>query len=100
MRTYACPLAASCRHQRYGAHGSDRGFNGIFLSHASNVWVSQVQILNADNGVIASHVDRATLQDVVVGSTESRAAPADETLARQGHHAILLAASQDVLVSG
>lgn len=26
----------------YGAHGSDQGFNAIFLLAASNVWVKQV----------------------------------------------------------
>ncbi|KAL4419397.1 hypothetical protein ABPG77_003371 [Micractinium sp. CCAP 211/92] len=82
----------------YGAHGSDQGFNSIFLLAASNVWVKQVTILNADNAVLLHRVDHATLADITVDATSSRANPADATWQRQGHHGIALADCHAVLV--
>lgn len=84
---------------RYGAHGSDRGYNAIYLRSAANMWINQVTVLNADNGLALDQVDHATLRDVTVGTSTRRWAANDVTWRREGHHAIALAGCHAVVVN-
>ena len=59
----------------------------------------QVTVENADNALILTRIDHATLLDVTVATTAARWAPPDAVWRREGHHAILLTACHDVLVS-
>lgn len=68
-------------------HHADRGYNAIQFKSASNVFIRQVNILNADNGIFFSWVHRSTIEDVVIGVTKSRVNP-KYPKDNNGHHAL------------
>lgn len=43
-------------------HFTDKGYNAIEISYAANMWISQVTILNADNGIFTSFVAHSTFE--------------------------------------
>lgn len=48
----------------YAGHFNEPGYNGIYLTYVSNVWIRDVEILNADSGVFANWAYFTTFDDV------------------------------------
>lgn len=66
----------------YGGHFKELGYNAIAIGRASDCWVRDVSIHNADSGIYLSSAMFATVQGVTLSAQRS---PADGAT---GHHGI------------
>lgn len=74
--------------ERTDVHLQDVGFNGIYLNRALHCWVRDVEIQNAQNGIIVAASKNTTTRDFTISG-------------RRHHHATALRmASHDNLVAG
>lgn len=76
-------------------HLQEEGFNAIHLRGAANCWVRDVEVIDADNGVVVGERSRfCTVENF-------RARAAQRSSPETGHHALwVTGASQDCLFSG
>lgn len=91
-------LTVRFKHTLAPLHFADRGFNAVQFTRGSNCWARNLTILNADNGLLFSWMDRSTIRGVTVGTTVPRVNPASPG-AHNGHHAISLTNSHANLVA-
>jgi hypothetical protein len=83
----------------YLGHAHEAGYNAILLNRVFHSWVRNVQILNADIGVLQDYGAFCTISAVTVDSDFNRGAGAASGGA-SGHHAIWLRNARDSLVTG
>ncbi|PSC69036.1 band 7 [Micractinium conductrix] len=79
-------------------HFADRGYNALQFGHGSNSWAANVTILNADNALFFTHMQRSTLRGITVGVTAPRTNPRWPD-AYNGHHAISVTEAHSNLVA-
>ncbi|MBB5213030.1 glycosyl hydrolase family 28-related protein [Microbulbifer hydrolyticus] len=70
----------------YVAHHVEQGFNGIYLTRVYDGWVRNVDIINADSGVLTEEVANLTIRDVTT-SGEHKA-----------HYSVAMGDTHNVLV--
>ena len=75
-------------------HHLDKGYNAIELKTTFNSWVSNVEIINADHGILVQDSFSVTLHGIKISST----APRCRGCSTNGHIGIGLVDSTDVLV--
>jgi len=66
---------------RYPGHFKEQGFNGISLFMASNSWIRDVTILNADTAIFANFANFCTIRGVTISGESNRGST-------NGHHGI------------
>lgn len=76
-------------------HLDEEGRNGIFMFNVANCWVRDVEVVNADAGIILHNADSSTVRDVTLRVTKPRASAASRY---DGHIGIGLSFCNDVLV--
>ena len=50
----------------YGRHHLEAGYNAIYLTSVTQSWVRDVQIVNADGGILSDDASQVTIEDVRV----------------------------------
>jgi len=70
----------------YAGHHNEPGRNGISFGSAFNSWVSDVAIVNSDNGIFFWYARYCTAQDIVIGG-------------RGSHYATNMGGAQDSLLT-
>ena len=76
-------------------HHQELGYNGIYLEHAANCWVRNVEILNADNGIVLHNIDFSTVENVTIRVTKPRS---NAAVNYDGHIGFGASFSNDVLI--
>lgn len=71
---------------KYPGHHNEPGRNAISFGSAFNSWVSDVAIVNSDNGIFYWYARYCTVQDVVIGG-------------RGSHYALNMGGAQDSLLT-
>lgn len=71
---------------KYPGHHNEPGRNAISFGSAYNSWVSDVAIVNSDNGIFFWYARYCTVQDVVIGG-------------RGSHYALNMGGAQDSLTT-
>ncbi len=71
------------------AHLLEEGFNAVFMRGVSNCWVSDIETIDADNGVNMQRSNFCTVRNVVCRAVK-RPSPS-------GHHALWCKGTQDCL---
>ncbi len=91
-------LSIEFKHAIYGGHLNEAGYNALRFEDVSNCWVRNVDIINADRGIDLSQDTRfCTVTDVRIGVSRSRSSI--ESPAQHGHHALIVDAAADNLVT-
>lgn len=88
-------LAVVFDHVPATPHLLERGYNGLYLINAANCWVRNVEIVNADNGIIMHNLDFSTVQNITVRVTKPRSSNVTKY---DGHIGIGAAFANDVLI--
>lgn len=68
------------------AHHVEPGFNAICLSRLFNSWVKDVEITNADSGILTEEIANVTIKDIVTNGSNL----AHYTVAMAGVHNVLV----------
>lgn len=68
------------------AHHVEPGFNGIFLTRLFNSWVTDVEITNADSGILTEEIANISIRDIVTNGSNL----AHYTVAMAGVHNVLV----------
>lgn len=50
----------------YGRHHLEAGYNAIYLTGVTHSWVRDIQIVNADSGILSDDASQVTIEDVRV----------------------------------
>jgi unsaturated chondroitin disaccharide hydrolase len=53
-------------YDEYYAHHLEKGFNAIYLANLAHSWVRNVELINADSGILTDGVANVTIEDVRV----------------------------------
>ncbi len=53
-------------HDEYYAHHLEKGFNAIYLTNAAHSWVRNIDLINADSGLLTDGLANVTIEDVRV----------------------------------
>ncbi len=68
------------------AHHVEPGFNAIYLTRIYNSWVKDVEISNADSGILTEEIANVTIKDIVTNGSNL----AHYTVAMAGVHNVLV----------
>lgn len=75
-------------------HLQEPGYNGIFLENVHGFWIRNVEILDADSGIVSSGISRfGTISGVRLANDRREGIIT-------GHHGISLEGPKDILVTG
>jgi hypothetical protein len=70
----------------YVAHHVEPGYNAIYLTRLYNCWVTDVEITNADSGILTEEIANVTIQNMVTNGSNL----AHYTVAMAGVHNVLV----------